>query len=641
VTSRPATYDVFIDLSQPECDDAALRDHLARLAHDAGLAGVAGRVTLSAPRMKPSPRLDCGLDVDAVMGLSAIDVLARAVRVAAGARRHLVVLLGSVIPGSEAIAELIAGFDQDPMLGTTQPRFAEPTTDRIWPLPGADARSETAPMTFRASLLHVPPDVITPELPACCLVLRWELLIGVEQADHGGKSLTGGAVIGGLLHLLAYARRLGFRNLVRNRVIVGTSLAYADIYPSAPPADMDQLCAIDPYAAGSLRELAGLSQRRAEALLTAASPDADGRLRLLLDCRGMPALHNGTALCVLGFLDGFTRLETNWSIHVLASASAADYHGLARRYPAFRHLTDSPHGTYAAAVMLSQPWEIGRVAELHRHALITAFLMLDAIAWDIFPGRTGMEATWRFIARHADGLLYISHFTRERFNKRFLVAPDVAEAVTHLSLAQGDHTDSSEPAAATSKQILIFGNGFDHKHVRPTAQLLSDAFPFHPIMALGVEDAPGQNVTAVASGQMPRSTLLRLIDGAGVIVFPSFYEGFGLPVVEGLARGRTVLVRRSALWAEIAAYSRFPGRLCEFDDPASLVDGVGRALAALPMTPLPSGIALLEGAAPANWTDCAQHIIDLLTRRLASLRLDHSSLDHWWAREHALRLLDQ
>jgi hypothetical protein len=247
-----------------------------------------------------------------------------------------------------------------------------------------------------------------------------------------------------------------------------------------------------------------------------------------------------------------------------------------------------------------------------------------------------MAATWRFVARHADGLLYISRFTRERFNTRFPVTPDVAEAVTHLSLAQADYTDASQPAETIADPILIFGNSFEHKHVRPTAQLLADAFPFHRITALGVEDAPGQNVTAVASGQLPRGRLLALIDGAGVIVFPSFYEGFGLPVAEGLARGRTVLVRRSALWAEIAAHSRLPGKLCEFDDPASLVDGVGRALGGLPMNELPKGTALPDGVAPAGWKDSAQRIIDLLAGRLASPKLDH-----WWAREHALRLMEQ
>jgi hypothetical protein len=461
------------------------------------------------------------------------------------------------------------------------------------------------------------------------MVLRWEVLIGVEPADdHGGRSLTGA-----LLHILAAARRLGFRNLVRNRVIVVTSLDHADIYPSAPPADIEELRRIDPDAPGALRALADLPQRRAEALLAALQPAAEGP-RLLLDCRGMSPLHNGTAVGILGLLDGFAELDIRWDIHVLSSPSAAEYHGLAGRYPRFRHLTDRPRGTYAAAVTLNQPWGIDRVAELHRHALILAFLMLDSIAWDIYPGRMGIEATWGFIARHADDLLYISHYTRARFNKRFPVAPDVAETVTHLSLAPGDDADQAGAGDPVSSQILIFGNEYDHKHVGPTAQLLADAFPFHRITAIGIEKTPARNVTAIASGQLPRNALLGLIAGAGVIVFPSFYEGFGLPVVEGLARGRTVLVRRSALWAEIAALSRLPGRLCEFDDPASLVDGVGRVLAGLPIAALPTGTALAAGASPAGWKDCAQRILDLLSGRLA-----RPALNHWWAREQALRIL--
>jgi glycosyltransferase involved in cell wall biosynthesis len=631
VSSPAPIYDVFVDLSQAPCDDAALRAHLDGLAHDAGLAGIAGRITLAVAQPKIPPPLNLGIDVDAVAGKPAIEVLARAVRMAARARRHLVVLLGAVAPGNEVIARLIAGFAQDPMFGTAQPRFADPATDLIWPIPGGDARAAGMPMTSRASLVACPPDVITPELPACCLVLRWELLIGVESADHAGRSLTGG-----LLHLLAMARRLGFRNLVRNRVVVGTSLGYADIYPSAATADTKQLYAIDEYAAGTRVDLGNLSQRRAEALLAAARPDADGRLRLLLDCRGIPALHNGTSICMLGFFDGFSRLDTNWNIDVLAFAATLEYHGIARRYPRFRLLTDAPRGTYAAAVTMSQPWELGRVAELHRHAFLTAFLMLDVIAWDIFPGRVGMEATWHLIARHADGLFYISHFTRERFNTRFPVAPGVGEAVTHLSFARGDYLPSVEPADPIVNQILVFGNHFDHKHLGPTAQLLADAFPFHKITVLGMKDAPADNVTALASGNLPRGTLDRLIAGAGVIVFPSFYEGFGLPVVEGLARGRTVLVRRSALWTEIAAHSRLPGRLCEFDDPSSLVDGVGRALAGRPVTALPSGSALADGAEPADWPVCARRMIDLFSRRLAS-----PALDHWWAREHALRMIGQ
>jgi glycosyltransferase involved in cell wall biosynthesis len=332
----------------------------------------------------------------------------------------------------------------------------------------------------------------------------------------------------------------------------------------------------------------------------------------------------------LGYLDGFVAQVPNWDIHVVSSPAARAAHDLVARYPQFRHHADAPDGGYAAAVLLNQPWEIGQVVGLHRQAFVTAFVVLDTIAWDIHPGQTRLDATWRFIAQHADGLFYISHFTKERFNQRFPVSAGVSETVTHLSFAQEDHVRSLAPRVAVKNQILVFGNDYVHKDVRPTVQLLADAFPFHRITMFGVEHAPSPNVTAIPSGHLSRTTLHDLIAGAGVMVFPSYYEGFGLPVVEGLAYGRPVLVRRSALWNEIAAFSRLPGKLIDFDDAASLVEGVGLAT-----TELPSGTALPPGTAPANWTECVKRMVELLTERLAM-----PVVEHWWLRESALRILE-
>jgi glycosyltransferase involved in cell wall biosynthesis len=48
------------------------------------------------------------------------------------------------------------------------------------------------------------------------------------------------------------------------------------------------------------------------------------------------------------------------------------------------------------------------------------------------------------------------------------------------------------------------------------------------------------------------STLLALIRGARAVVFPSLYEGFGLPVLEAMALGAPVLASREAALPEIA-----------------------------------------------------------------------------------------
>jgi glycosyltransferase involved in cell wall biosynthesis len=261
--------------------------------------------------------------------------------------------------------------------------------------------------------------------------------------------------------------------------------------------------------------------------------------------------------------------------------------------------------------------------------------MLDTIGWDVlYPsGAGGLGTVWRFIARHADGLLFISHFTRERFNARFPVAAGVAEQVTHLSLLAGEHIDPVALNAPASDDILVFGNELDHKDVRQTAQLLIDAFPFNRIVAFGISDVVGSNAVAIPSGGIEQTELHRLIAGARLIVYPSFYEGFGLPVVEGLAYGRPVVVRHSPLWAEIAGWSRMPGHLIEFDDTPSLVESVGRVLAGLPHGALPSGSELANQAAPPSWKDCAGRVMSLMNECITV-----ANGSKWVEREEALLL---
>jgi glycosyltransferase involved in cell wall biosynthesis len=603
-----ATYDVFIDLTGAGLDRVALDEHLDHLGRDAGLAGIAGRVTLVLSSDSPPPIVPSGLDVDVAPAQPASAGLARAVTRAAASHRHLVVLFGALTPGNEVLSLLIEAFDRDPLFGTTQPRFAEAGTDRIWPLHTSSDHKLVGPQSARAVLPCLSFGVITPELLAACLVLRWNVLAAIDGVDHAYSSTEGA-----LLQLLCQARRRGLRNFVVNRAVVASSLPYSALYPVPPRGDLDRLRAAYPERARVETEVTRLTQRRLEPLLTAVHPGIGRRSSVLLDCRGMAPQHNGTSRCMLGLLDGFAALSNVQQIDILVSSQAAVFHRLMQLYPSFRQLHDRPSDAYAAAVLMSQPFSLRTVAELHRHALVVVFNMLDTIMWDIlYAAPEGLQTVWRFIARHADGLLYISNFTRERFNTRFPVRSDVQERVTHLSFKKEEQTDPAARTVPVSDHILVIGNDYDHKDVRRTLQLLVDGFPFNRIVAVGTEKAPAPNVVAIPSGEIEQLKIHRLIASAKVIVFPSYYEGFGLPVVEGLAYGRPVLVRSSPLWTEIAAWSRLPGQLMEFDDPASLIEGVGRVIAGLPCQGLPSGVALTEGAAAAGWRECAQNVIALL-----------------------------
>jgi glycosyltransferase involved in cell wall biosynthesis len=73
---------------------------------------------------------------------------------------------------------------------------------------------------------------------------------------------------------------------------------------------------------------------------------------------------------------------------------------------------------------------------------------------------------------------------------------------------------------------------------------------------------------------MPRPLLLRLIRGARALVFPSLYEGFGLPVLEAMQLGTPILTSNTSALPEVAGEAAV---LVDPYDPLAIASGL-RAL---------------------------------------------------------------
>jgi glycosyltransferase involved in cell wall biosynthesis len=77
-------------------------------------------------------------------------------------------------------------------------------------------------------------------------------------------------------------------------------------------------------------------------------------------------------------------------------------------------------------------------------------------------------------------------------------------------------------------------------------------------------------------GHVEREELAALYRGAACLVFPSRYEGFGLPVLEAMASGTPVVAARGGAVPEVAGSAAV---LVEPGDPVELAGGIERALA--------------------------------------------------------------
>jgi hypothetical protein len=193
----------------------------------------------------------------------------------------------------------------------------------------------------------------------------------------------------------------------------------------------------------------------------------------------------------------------------------------------------------------------------------------------------------------------------------------------------------SDPGSAPASDfIFIVGNAYEHKQVRPTVDLLASALPTRQIKVLGLQEHPASNVAVMGSGQVPQSEIDRLFATAGLIVFPSLYEGFGFPVLRGLSYGRTVIARDSALLREVAARYRGPGRLVGFRDFTELVDAVERALGSGEPQEIPLGTALGEYEGPMDWKQVGLGVLQFLEERVK-----HMDESRWRERETVVRQL--
>ncbi len=622
------TCDLLVDFSQTAPDSSAIRDVIAGLARPDGLGAIIGRATCILPvGMEEAPQLPQWRFALAAETMAASN---SALESAARLQRPLVVILGPLLAGNEPVSALVEALGADPMFGFAIARVQDRrgTLAKLSACLG-DPEIASLPRTLLSALTE---RYIVPEVVGACFVVRSEVVSNFGELDSRFESTTGAWA-----HYLSRARRVGFRGVIVNRSVVESVTSTDQVILCVPANDYWNAHRQFPDVEFARQEFVDLAAHDYESLLARTlSKDEHKRKTILLDARGLPPFFNGTADCILGILKGLAACATDWHIGVLIKAEASAFHHVPERFPQWTFFERIPTQRFSIALRLSQPWEVQTLVELHGLALLNFYLILDTISWDILYGgplRKELETTWGFVTENADGLLYISDYTRQRFAMRFPPLPSVQHYVSYLPFHPDDYIEPRVAPVADGEYLLVVGNNLDHKWVAPTVESLATAFPFHPIRALGCESANQPNVKDIRSGDLSEVEVARLYAEAKIVIFPSFYEGFGLPILTGLSYGKAVVARRSSLLQELAARCRAVGQLYAFSDPWELLEIVGGLLHGQHLDPLPLGQTLERGQEPLRWSDVARNILEFIENSLQTPWQSQSS-----RRTHQFRL---
>ena len=188
-----------------------------------------------------------------------------------------------------------------------------------------------------------------------------------------------------------------------------------------------------------------------------------------------------------------------------------------------------------------------------------------------FKARLMVNNLTKVAMRYSDQFIAISEATRHDFLEAFALNP---ELVTAVPLA-ADPKFTPQPQSAVEKvrskyqlppnYVLYLGINKPHKNlinlVKAWHQLQVETSLPHVLVIAGAWDSrypeakewvTEQNVPNIQFiGPVQDTDLPTLYSGADLFVFPSIYEGFGLPVLEAMACGTAVTCSNSSSLPEV------------------------------------------------------------------------------------------
>ena len=210
---------------------------------------------------------------------------------------------------------------------------------------------------------------------------------------------------------------------------------------------------------------------------------------------------------------------------------------------------DRPGGArlFDFAFKPSQFFTWGELTKLIRLAPRFAFVLQDMIAVRCnYLASKDRKILFDKSLQLADQVYTISEFTESDCDSFFGVQ------INSQTIHHGTNYGLTPGESFAGDYILLVGNNYIHKAVAEALAQLQDK---GRVIVVGGD--PGtrfseNNIEWFPSGKLARSQIRELMGGASVIVYPSYYEGYGLPIADALALGKPVIAVNSQVNRELA-----------------------------------------------------------------------------------------
>ncbi|EOS23719.1 hypothetical protein C804_05408 [Lachnospiraceae bacterium A4] len=300
--------------------------------------------------------------------------------------------------------------------------------------------------------------------------------------------------------------------------------------------------------------------------------------RILFSLYEVPAAYNGTAQYGLTIFNEFYKLyNRKYDIHVLINDAADKLFGLSEEFPNVWYPYNIT-GTFHLAFSPSQIIHIEHLFLLNRVSLKYVFCMQDVISirsnYILVDDYERLDI-FRKSIQYCAAMTSISQFSLDDtigyFHKEFEEREINVKVIYHG--VNEEEVATSDDEIPFDDYYMVFGNFYKHKFLKETLPYLKEINKNFIILGSSESGSINTNIYGYKSGRLSDGFISLLVNNAKAILFPSVYEGFGLPILDGIKYDKKVIATNNELNRELKkAFDNFSDNIFLFDKLEDLKD---------------------------------------------------------------------
>jgi GT2 family glycosyltransferase/glycosyltransferase involved in cell wall biosynthesis len=395
---------------------------------------------------------------------------------------------------------------------------------------------------------------------------------------------------------------VGYSSLIANHAFVrhlGSASFSSEVKAELDGKNHQLLMSRYPFYIDAVTTFIADSYASSDVFADVITAKPEGPRAILIDIHHLSLVYNGSTRYALSFLRTLasTPLPEGVTVTVAAQGEAIAFFGLDELpFTVLRY--QEVVGIYDVGIALAPVNHIDQLVQLNKHAarwLVSHFDMIASRSWALMLTDPLRPVVVEEGLKYADRVVAISEFSlKDALTFYPKMAKSLAERAEPVLLGStrgavtGETNDDRlvevplrvDVASLVSSggYLLIMGNFYPHKQVQKAVTALADLGI--PVVAFGPLPDVVETATTVviAGGTLSESQLQEVFENAALVVFPSAYEGFGLPIADAMDFGvpvvafDTVVAREVVAGLEATDAVRFFSRFADL--PAAVTDAL-------------------------------------------------------------------